>query len=314
MSAPPAFSIVVPTRDRPRELASCLAALALLRYRSDGYEVIVVDDGSCVDLEAVVAPYRDVMALRLLSQPSAGPAAARNRGAAAADGEVLAFTDDDCRPDPTWLARFATHLAADPLCGLGGRTVNDLAHNRYATAAQLLIDYLFAYYSAPSRVPLYTSSNLALPRAVFREVGGFDEAFRRAGGEDRELCDRWVHAGYRLRFAPDAVVHHAHELDLRGFIRQQYNYGCGAVRFHRARAQRESGRVLPEPLRFYRELLLYPFERRVERPLGLAVLLAVSQMANTTGFLSELVRARAEESFRRVRGAGSRQRRDATRL
>lgn len=312
MTASPSFSIVVPTRDRPRKLASCLAALAVLRYPSDRYEVIVVDDGSQADLEAVLAPLRDRMTLSLVAQSSAGPAAARNRGAAAARGEVLAFTDDDCRPDPAWLSSFSTYLAVDPLCGLGGRTINDLVDNRYAAASQLLIDYLFAYYGAPSRVPLYTSSNLALPRELFVAVGGFDETFRRAGGEDRELCDRWVHAGHRLRFASDALVYHAHDLDLRGFLRQQYNYGCGAVGFHRARTRRGSRRMFPEPLRFYRELVLSPFARNAERPLGLAALLAVSQMANTAGFVRELLR----------RGRGARppapaappQRRDATRL
>ncbi|CAN5353577.1 hypothetical protein BH18GEM1_BH18GEM1_08930 [soil metagenome] len=295
MTTTPFFSVVIPTHDRPHELTRCLTALAALRYPPDRYEVIVVDDGSRANLETAVHPFRGRMDLRLLSQENAGPGAARNRGAASARGDVLAFTDDDCAPDPRWLSHFAARFVTDPRVGIGGLTVNALPHNPFATASQLLIDYLYSYFNArDGRVPLFTTNNLALSRGSFLALGGFDETFRMVGGEDRELCDRWVHAGHRLAYAPEAVVLHAHDLDLPGFLRQHFAYGRGARQYHRICSLRGRGRVHPEPVAFYRELVLYPFTRSAERRLPLTALLTLSQVANAAGFFRELLHQRRE--------------------
>src|SRR3990172_7747823 len=81
-------------------------------------------------------------------QRNAGPASARNTGAAQARGEFLAFTDDDCRPAPDWLRGLALRLTQSPDCVIGGRTTNALPDNPYSSASQLLIDYLYSYYNA----------------------------------------------------------------------------------------------------------------------------------------------------------------------
>lgn len=287
----PFFSVVVPTRDRPSELARCLAALASLRTPSDRYEVIVVDDGSRQPLDDVANSFRGRMALTLLVQPNRGPGAARNRGMAAARGDIIAFTDDDCTPDADWLARFSDRLAAGFRGGLGGRTVNALPHNRYSSASQHLIDYLYAYFnSTPGRVPLFASNNLALPAGSLRALGGFDERFGAAAAEDRDLCRRWYDAGHGLAYVPDAIVGHAHDLDLRGFLRQHFHYGRGALRYHSLRDGRGHGSI--EPWAFYRDLVLHPFAREVEKPLVLSALLALSQAANAAGFFSQLLASR----------------------
>lgn len=242
-------------------------------------------------MEPIIASFRGSMDVRFLSQSNAGPGAARNFGASIARGEFLAFTDDDCAPDPTWLAQFAPRLLAEPACGYGGRTVNSLGQNRFASASQLLIDYLYDYFNGPDgRVPLYASNNLVLPRSAFRSLEGFNATFWGAGGEDRELCDRWVRAGYELRYEPGAVVYHAHDLDLRGFVRQHFNYGRAALRFHKVRHRQGGGRFNLEPLAFYHDLVLYPFARRTEGRLAMAALLVLAQAANAAGFLHERVR------------------------
>ena len=99
----PFFSIIVPTYNRPRQLADCLRALSALDYPRRRFEVIVVDDGSASPLAEVVAPFHPLFRLTLVTQDNAGPAAARNTGAALAQGEFLAFTDDDCLPSGRWL-------------------------------------------------------------------------------------------------------------------------------------------------------------------------------------------------------------------
>lgn len=291
----PRFSVIVPTRDRPRRLERCLASLAALRPPPGGYEVLVVDDGSRRSPAALVEALPPQLDARLLRQDRGGPARARNRGVAEARGEVLAFTDDDCTADPGWLQAFAAGSATGGDGGFGGRTINRIDSNLYATASQLLIDHLFGYYNqVPGRVPIFLSNNLALPRETFERLGGFDESFRRAGGEDRELCDRWTREGHGLSYAPDAVIHHHHDLTLTGYLRQQFNYGRGARRYHEIRIGAGLERPPVEPWPFYLELLRSPYRRGASRRLQLSTLLVLSQVANVTGYAS-LALGREEE-------------------
>src|SRR3712207_1403127 len=95
----PFFSVIVPTYERPAQLAACLGALARLDCPAASFEVIVVDDGSAAAPGRRLDEFRDLLDVRLLTQANAGPAAARNRGASEARGSFLAFTDDDCAPD-----------------------------------------------------------------------------------------------------------------------------------------------------------------------------------------------------------------------
>jgi GT2 family glycosyltransferase len=281
--ASPRFTIVVPTRNRPRQLVACLEAVGVLRYPREAHETLVVVDGGG-PIRPDVARAAERARARLVSQPAAGPATARNRGATEARGEVLAFLDDDCAPDPDWLRELDAALAAIPGCGAGGRTVNALPDNRYASASQALIDYLYGYYNRESaRDPMFTTNNLALPLAGFLEVGGFDTRFSRAGGEDRELCLRWARSGRRIVYAPRAIVGHSHDLSLRRFLLQHFNYGRGAARFHEIR---ESAPI-PEPASFYRELILYPWRERRRGRAGMSALLTLSQAANAAGYAWE---------------------------
>lgn len=279
------FTIVIPTRDRPRQLVACLDAVARLRFAPERFETIVVDDGGSAPLGPTVVEAVFSAGARIVHQPPSGPGAARNRGAEVARGEVVAFLDDDCAPNGTWLDELDQALAANPGAGVGGRTVNALPGNPYSSASQTLIDYLYAYYNrgaAPE--PMFTTSNLALPRVEFLQIGGFDQRFSRAGGEDRELCLRWARSGREILYAPTAIVHHAHCLGLRTFLRQHFNYGRGAARFHRIR---ESAPI-PEPPSFYRELILYPWRERHRGRARQSALLAVSQVANVAGYAWEI--------------------------
>ncbi len=291
----PFISIVIPTYNRPEQLAICLRACSRLDYPRDRFEVIVVDDGGTMPVDEVVNQFHALLMLKLLRQDNAGPATARNRGATEATGEFLVFTDDDCAPAPTWLQALAAQFAASPDCAVGGQTRNALTHNLYSTASQLLISYLFSYYNAvPHAARFFPSSNLAFPANRFRAIGGFDVTYPRAAGEDRELCDRWVHHGYRMIYATEAVVYHAHDLTFWTFLRQHFHYGRGALRFHQVRARRGQRRVKVEPAAFYFNMLRYPFvgEQGVNA-LILMLLLVVTQVANAAGFFLERAKGTA---------------------
>lgn len=286
------FSIVIPTFERPQHVASCIAALARLDYDRSLWEAIFVDDGSAQPAAAAVKAAARELPVRMLLNAHGGPAAARNAGAAEACGRWLAFTDDDCRPEPGWLTAFAERFAAEGDCAIGGKSVNALDANIYSEASQVLLDYLYERFNrVPGKAQLLVSNNFALPAASFHQVGGFDIRFPRAAGEDRDLCARLGEAGHRLFYEPRAVVMHDHALSLRRFWRQHFNYGSGAWHFHESRAARAQQQLRVEPLEFYRSLLAYPVRDGRPRAAALTALLALSQVANATGFFVERAHA-----------------------
>lgn len=282
----PFFSIIIPTWNRPKQLRACLLSLAKMEYPPDRFEVIVVDDGSDPPIGAPEDRELLGCSVTWLRQVNAGPAAARNAGAAKAKGPYLAFTDDDCTPAPDWLRRLAGIFEGSPHALVGGHTINALSDNLYATASQTIVQAAHESFQAGySRLQFFASNNMAVRADFFWAVGGFDPAFRTS--EDRDLCDRWVRAGYPLMYASDAVIYHRHELTLVGFWRQHFNYGRGAYRFHRARARRGAGPFRPE-LSFYRHVFRYPFSGGGHgRRWSLAMLFVLWQFANAAGFLWE---------------------------
>lgn len=263
---------------------------------------MVVDDGSPESLEGVVDGYADRLSVRLIRQDNRGAATARNTGALAASGSVIAFTDDDCLPDKQWLSELLAALPQDGDACVGGRTVNVLTDNACAVASQMLVDYIYDYYNK-DEPEFFASNNMAMSASAFRELGGFDPGFRLSGGEDRDFCSRWLHSGRRLAYVPSAVVRHSHPMTWLGFWRQHFHYGRGARLFHRRRLLREGRRRELEPFRFYINLVLYPIRRLgFLRGAYVSGLLVVSQVANALGYFYELPRTKAP----RVVGSGAR--------
>lgn len=294
---PPLISVVIPTYNRPKPLRACLASLTALHAPEGGFEVVVVDDGSAEPIKPVIDAMADRLPVRLIRQANAGPAAARNTGVEAAAGRYIAFTDDDCAPDPDWLRVLADRLEQQPDALIGGKIVNALPHNLCATASQHLIGYLYGYFNDGPAARFLTSNNMAVARRAFLDAGGFDTNLRRAAAEDRELSDRWVHQRRPCVYAADAVIHHAHHMSLRQYWRQHFSYGRGAWYYHRIRAKRLAEGVRREPLRFYLDLIAYPFGREpLRRAMPLAVLLFLSQAANALGYFYERWVGRHEDA------------------
>lgn len=281
----PSVSIVIPTYGRPRQLAECLGSLARLDYPRDRVEVLVVDDGGSTPLDELVASFRSEVRITLIRQVNAGPAAARNTAARQATGEYLAFTDDDCLLDPSWLRTLAGVWIDSPECMVGGLTLNGVP-NLYSATSQLIVDVVYRHYNAdPADAHFIASNNMALPARGFQEIGGFDPSFRTA--EDRDLCDRWRHQGKRIVYVPAAVLHHNRPMNGADFCRQHFQYGQGAERFSRRRAERGSGHFLKEA-RFHldvRNWLGFPLASvPVTRVAQVAALLCLWQIFNLAGF------------------------------
>ncbi len=285
----PFFSIIVPTYAREAHLKKCMGALSSLSYPKNRFEVIVVNDDNNSSLKHVLTPFFDQLDLHLVSQNHAGPAAARNTGGKQAKGEYLAFTDDDCMPAADWLTIFAQHFSKTPDCAVAGKTINGLSGNPYSSATQHIIDFLYAHYNVDSEnAQLAISSNFALPLKNFRALGGFSTDFKRAAGEDRDLSARWLQHGFRIIYAPDALVNHCHPLSLQSFLKKHYNYGRGAYQFHQNRIKPGQTFKFPEPLSFYAKLLTWPVSKQPKsKTVFTVLLLTFSQISTIAGYLIE---------------------------
>jgi len=241
------ISVVAPTYNRQESLRQTLAALLDQSYAD--YEIIVADDGSTDGAAERLACLPGVRWLRL---NHGGPAAARNAGILAAAGEIIAFTDDDCRPPADWLARLADGYARYPqVAGVGGYLRAPAEVERRSVLARY--DWLLnrQYGVGEEEVlagfdcPAGGTGNMSYRRAVLEEVGGFDESFPMAAGEDADLKWRICQAGHQLLYAP-VGVDHLRAYTWRSFLRQQVQRGRGAARFEEKHAGRRpgAGRIL----------------------------------------------------------------------
>ncbi len=193
----PLISVIVPTCHRDDLLALCLQRLApgAQSLPVEDYEVIVTDDGSKTTAEQMIR--EQFPSARWVQGPRKGPAANRNNGARHATGDWLVFTDDDCLPDAGWLRAIATAAAAGEAEVIEGRTVTpDKVDNPFLQGIENL------------KGGSYWSCNLAVRRSAFWDIGGFDEDFLEAAGEDMEFAFRFRQRGLRPRFCPDALVLH----------------------------------------------------------------------------------------------------------
>lgn len=283
------FSIIIPTYNRPQPLTNCLQSLADLDYPDNRFEVIIVDDGSKISLKTVVKPLQNQLNLTLIPQANAGPATARNTGAKQAQGKFLAFIDDDCTPANNWLQVLETYLIAHANDLIGGCIINALSENIYATSSQALLDYIYASYQNKTKFPqFFTSNNIALSAENFWAIGGFDTNFPLAAAEDREFCDRLLSHNYKMRYAPESIVYHAHHLTLKTFYRQHFNYGRGAFLFHKTYSQRHPQQKSIQSWSFYLKLITYPLTKQyAQAAVLLCFLILLSQIATTFGMVTE---------------------------
>ena len=279
------FSVVIPTFNRPLQLRECLNGLAMQDFPQTAFEVIVVDDGGAVRLDGLADLSRSRLSIVVLRQENSGPASARNLGARHAKGRFIAFIDDDCVPAGDWLRRLSENFGEGSdglLCG--GHVRNGLPENVYSAASQILLEVVYVWQHHADAPRFFTTNNLAVSAQRFLKCGGLNPLFRVS--EDREFCDRWVHKGGRLKYVPEAVVFHKHDLSFRAFVRQHFSYGGGGYRFYWLRAQRGWGRLRVD-LRFYMRLLHVtvkgPYRRRL---LTLGAVL-MSQFANVCGYFWE---------------------------
>jgi glycosyltransferase involved in cell wall biosynthesis len=192
-------SVIIPTRDRPHELTACLRALQAQTYPSQIYEVLVCDDGSQEDMQAVVERFQmEGLAIRYLYQEPKGPAAARNLGIRHARAPIVAMTDSDTVPHPNWLAKLVESLDMHPQAvAVEGKVTAERA-DEYEPLGE-----------GPTNLSggVYLTCNCAYRREVLIAAGGFDELFPYPAYEDVELAAR-AQAWGEIVWQPEAIVYH----------------------------------------------------------------------------------------------------------
>jgi len=225
-------SVVIPAHNAEATLAACIEGC--LRQSEPACEVIVVDDGS-TDATGRVA---QAFAVHYVRQENRGPAAARNRGAQEARGDVIAFTDADCVPEDRWLAGLAAGFD-EAVVAVGG--AYGIANPGHWLARMVHEEIAARHAHLEGDVDFLGSFNVAYRKAPFEAVGGFDASFRSASGEDNDLAYRLQDVGGRLRFTREAVVAHHHPTRLWPYLRTQARHGYWRMKLyakHIGRARR----------------------------------------------------------------------------
>jgi len=200
----PLISVIIPHLNQPNGLDNCLASLESQTLKRSEFEIIVVDNGSVSLPKTAISRHPGTL---LLEEPRPGPGLARNRGAEAASGDILAFIDADCRAHPDWLHSAFHALQISPKRTILGGDVQIWRKNESATTALEAYESVFAY-----RFKLYIeehgfsgTGNLVVRRADFKKIGpfrGIDVA------EDIDWGQRARTAGYSFIYIPEMIVFH----------------------------------------------------------------------------------------------------------
>ncbi|UCC64483.1 MAG: glycosyltransferase [Anaerolineae bacterium] len=311
----PPISVVVCTRERAEQLKCCLQALMALDYPH--YEIIVVDNASRSDDTSRLVAHLPVCYVR---EERPGLDWARNRGIAEARHDIVAFTDDDARPDRGWLGAIARAFAEPEVMAVTGL----VAPAELEAGAQIRFELIYGGMgrgfrrrtirrkTLTDRDLLWASNfgvgaNMAFRRDLFAAIGPFDVALDvgtpSGGGGDNEMFHRLVARGYTLCYEPAALVWHTHRRDAASLRQLVYNNGrsFGAYLLTCARNRTVSRFSI---LRFAaREWLGWWLLRRLRRAGGLPRRLVAIELIGA--LLSPLAYRAAQTRARQVAAAAS---------
>lgn len=224
----PFVSVIIPVFNDAVRLALCLKALEEQTYPAERYEVIVVDNGSTENIEAVCKKFEQAT---YAHEPKPGSYAARNSGIALAKGDVLAFTDADCIPRQDWLEKGVKRLTSAPGCGLLGGRIKIFFRNPGRPTAAELYESVFALQQKGyiEKDNFGATANVFTFRSVFKEVGLFNDTMKSGG--DQDWGKRVFSAGYPVLYADDVVVDHPARFSLAEIYRREARVAGGLYKF-----------------------------------------------------------------------------------
>ncbi|GGZ41651.1 glycosyl transferase [Echinicola pacifica] len=229
------FSVIIPVYNRPKELHELLNSLTGQLF--DDFEVIIIEDGSDLKSENLIADFSSSLNIKYYYQANQGQGFARNTGVKMATGHYFVFFDSDCIIPPTYFTTLYKAILERKLDAFGGP---DAAEDSFSVL-QKAIDFSMTSFwttggirgkgSAPAKYQA-RGFNMGFSRNVYDEVGGFLDPNK---GEDIEISIRIRKAGFKLELIEEAFVYHKRRNTLASFFRQSFSFGQNRVnvaRFH----------------------------------------------------------------------------------
>jgi cellulose synthase/poly-beta-1,6-N-acetylglucosamine synthase-like glycosyltransferase len=202
-------------------------------------QVVIVDDGSTDATREVACTWaRRDSRVRVLAQENRGPAAARNVAWRAADADVCIFTDGDCVPAADWIERLLQPFA-DPHVGAAGGAYSTI-NTRSRLARFIGCEIAWRYRNVDGAIQVHGTYNLAVRRHVLEEVGGLDERYPKASGEDWDMTYK-ISRTHTIAYVHDAVVGHYHPERFWPYMRNQARRAYDRIKVYRDHPDRRSG-------------------------------------------------------------------------
>lgn len=231
--APPFASVIIPALNCVHEVDACIEALRAQDYPAERFEIIVADNGSTDGTAERVAR----LGVRLEHMPERGRSRAQNAGLKVARGEIILTTDMGCIARPDWIGN-VVRCFDDPQVGCVAGDIGMLpSGDNLALRYQARSNYMSPFHALKRRrlpfLPFADGANASFRRAVFEQIGGFEESFFKAA--DVEICYRiLVLTDWKIVFCPDCLMEETGEPDLKALLHQRYRMGLG---FHLLRAR-----------------------------------------------------------------------------
>lgn len=230
------ISVIIPAYNSAATVLDTITAIQNQQYLKDSFEIIVVDDGSKDGTANLVKKIPNV---KLISQPNSGPAAARNNGAKNASGEILVFTDSDTVPHPNWLYELIKPFDSYQIMATTGTYSQINTQSQLSTFIQREIELKHKSYG--DFILFGGTYNLAIRKELFEQIGGFNEEYKKASGEDTEICYKILSEGHKIKYVPTAIVGHYHPENIGKYLKTQFTHGFWRAKLYYGFPKRISG-------------------------------------------------------------------------
>ena len=230
------ISVIIPAYNAQNTIKQTIEAILTQVGLSEKPEIIVVDDGSNDNTIKILNKYSDI---KIISQKNKGPASARNRGALLSTGQILVFTDSDTIPHKNWLFELTNPFTTEKIQASTGTYGIANSQNKLANLIQQEIAEKHNHYS--QYVNFGGTYNFAISRKLFFKIGGFNEEYLKASGEDTELSYRIISNGFKIRFVPTAIVDHFHPENLQKYLTTQFIHGYWRAKVYYQHPKRLKG-------------------------------------------------------------------------
>ena len=220
------ISIVVAIFNRKDELFELLNSL--IAQTDKDFEVIIVDDGSFVDLLPTVETFKEMLNIQYFKKANSGPGLSRNYGANRAKNDWLVFVDSDVIVEKDYIENIKKNLEKTDCAAFGGADKAHKGFNILQKAISYSMTSVFTTGGIRGSKKAVTrfqprSFNMGVNKEIFLKIGGFSEM---RIGEDPDLSMTIWEKGYKTAFFDDIGVYHKRRTDLGKFSKQVYQFGC----------------------------------------------------------------------------------------